>query len=158
MTPSAGNGMAGGGPGGQPSPSSMADDPAANLVFSATAPVKPVAEREGANWALPSRPGRGASPFRRDVHLLVDDGAITVFVDPRTAQTLQIIRFGPDPTETVGELKDAIWKVMRDWGNPPTGFYWRPVLHTQVTPRGTARFAQLDTLLKDSGLELAGRP
>jgi hypothetical protein len=85
---------------------------------------------------------------------MVDDSAITVFVDPRTAQTLQIIRLGPDPAESMGELKDAIWKVMKDWGDAPAGFHWRPVLKTQVTARGGTRYAQLGTLLHESGFEL----
>jgi hypothetical protein len=132
----------------------MPDDPAASLNFSASAPVAPIAAKEGANWALPTRPARGSSPLRRDVNLIVDEAAITVFVDPRTAQTLPIIRLGPDAAESVGELKDAIWKLMKDWGNPPHGFHWRPVLRAQITPRGGARYAQLGTLLEDSGFEL----
>jgi hypothetical protein len=131
----------------------MQDSPEGS--FSVNASMTPISKKEGANWALPNKPGRGISPLRRDVYLMVDESAITVFVDPRTAQTLQIIRFGPDPVETVGELKDAIWKVMKDWGNTPPGFHWRPVLRTQVTARGAARCAQLNTLLKDSGFELA---
>jgi hypothetical protein len=123
--------------------------------FATDMPVAPVARKQGTNWALPSKPGRAAAPLRRDVHILVDEGAITVFVDPRTAQTLQVIRLGPDPDITVGELKDAVWTIMKEWGNAPAGFYWRPVLRTQVTFRGAARFAQLDTLLQDSGFEMA---
>jgi hypothetical protein len=123
--------------------------------FSMDVPVAPLSRKQGTNWALPSKPGRGASPLRRDVHIMVDEGAITVFVDPRTAQTLKIIRLGPDPDITAGELKDAVWTIMKDWGNAPAGFYWRPVLRTQITPRGVARFAQLDTLLQDSGFEMA---
>ncbi len=154
-----GSGMTAGGPaggpgGGQRSPDGMPEDLVGNVNFARSAPVTPIANKEGTNWALPMKPGRGSAPLRRDVHLMVDESAITVFVDPRTAQTLQIIRLGPDATESVGELKDAIWKVMKDWGNPPVGFHWRPVLRTQITARGSARYAQLDTLFEDSGFEM----
>ncbi len=141
--------------GGQASSAGAPEDPSGNVSFnSSNLNVAPIAKKEGSNWALPTKPGRGSSPFRRDVHLMVDESAITVFVDPRTAQTLQIIRLGPDAAESIGELQDAIWKVMKDWGNPPVGFHWRPVLRTQVTARGGARYAQLGTLLEDSGFEL----
>ena len=135
----------------------MPQDATGDVSFSANLPVAPLATKQGANWALPAKPGRGSSPLRRDVHIIVDEGAITVFVDPRTSQTLQIIRLGPDPAESAAELKEAVGKVMRDWGNPPAGFHWRPVLRTEVTHRGAARFAQLETLLQDSGLELTTR-
>jgi hypothetical protein len=129
--------------------------------FSMDVPVAPLSRKQGTNWALPSKPGRGASPLRRDVHIMVDEGAITVFVDPRTAQTLKIIRLGPDPDITAGELKDAVWTIMKDWGNAPAGFYWRPVLRTQITPRGVARparYAPPGQRLRDGGGTLGAKP
>ncbi|MCI0358582.1 MAG: hypothetical protein L0211_08870, partial [Planctomycetaceae bacterium] len=113
-----------------------------------------IADRQGANWALPSKPGR-LSPLRRNVRLAVDRDVITVFADPRGFQTLKVIRLGPDTSDAVGELQRSVWEIMKDWGAAPIGFHWRPTLLAVVTQRGAPRYRDLSVLLRDSGFEIS---
>jgi hypothetical protein len=41
---------------------------------------------------------------------------------------------------------------MKTWGIAGRGMYWRPILSIEVTPDAEFRYAELKSLLDDSGL------
>ena len=113
-----------------------------------------IADKQGANWALPDRPKRVSSPIRRTVRLVIDADAITIFSDRRGSQTLKVVRLTRNTTEAVDELKTAVWRIMETWGDAPQGLHWRPVLLASVNPRGALRYQELSVLFRGSGFEL----
>ena len=48
----------------------------------------------------------------------------------------------------------SVREVIADWGIAGRGMYWRPVLSVRVAPDAEQRFAELETLLHGSGLEV----
>jgi hypothetical protein len=51
----------------------------------------------------------------------------------------------------------AVWTHMERWGMAVAGGYWKPVLKVQVAPGAETRFADLDALLRDSGMVVERR-
>ena len=53
----------------------------------------------------------------------------------------------------VDDFVSSLWKHMEGWGIALAGGYWKPVLRFEVAPGGERRYAELQALLRDSGLE-----
>jgi hypothetical protein len=55
------------------------------------------------------------------------------------------------------ELVSSVWEHMRSWGTAGRRLYWRPLLSMQVQPGGAARYAEIEALLADSGIDVEQR-
>ena len=54
----------------------------------------------------------------------------------------------------VGSWVAAVWSRTKGWGIAGRQMYWRPVLVLELGPSGEGRFAELQALMADSGLEV----
>ena len=71
---------------------------------------------------------------------------------------------GREPSRTVmtpnnlqskmDEFAEHVRKHVEDWGSPPPNGYWKPMLFVQVGPGGESAFAELQSLLTNSGFEI----
>ena len=55
------------------------------------------------------------------------------------------------------ELVSAVWDHMQMWGKAGKGLYWRPELSMDVKPGAQARYAEIEALLAESGLDVRQR-
>lgn len=118
------------------------------------AAVSSLAAARGADWGLP--PGaRGSYPVTRP--LLVRVLPDRLIVAPEGNQAEQVIRLAPRTQDSVDQLVATVWKQVKEWGIAGKGLYWKPTLVMDVGPAAEARFAELQALLSDSGLEVARR-
>ena len=67
------------------------------------------------------------------------------------------VPLGARTEDAVDGLVSGVWDHMKDWGLAGRGLYWRPTLVMEVAPGAEARFAELQTLLQGSGLEVRQR-
>jgi hypothetical protein len=117
---------------------------------------KTLADARGRNWALPEA-SRSAIPLTRPIRVICTDQELRVLSDdPRRPQT-RSIALGLRTEDTIDELVSVLWEELEHWGTAGRGMYWRPVLVMEVTPGGRARYAEIESLLQNSGLELRSR-
>jgi hypothetical protein len=70
----------------------------------------------------------------------------------------RVIPLGADTLDAVDELVAVVAERVETWGMAGRGMYWRPLLVMEVAPGGEARFAELQALLADSGLDIRRIP
>jgi hypothetical protein len=55
------------------------------------------------------------------------------------------------------EFVSSIWKRVESWGIAGPRAYWKPVLSVDVAQGGEQTFAEMQVLLRDSGLDVQRR-
>jgi hypothetical protein len=66
----------------------------------------------------------------------------------------QVIRFDRGMTVSMNELTTDVRKRVESWGLAGRGMQWQPILSVHVAPDADARYAEIDTWLKGSGLQV----
>ena len=142
---------------GKRTPEAGGDAAASSATKSASAPAKqPPPRREsprGRNWGLPES-ARGAVPLTRPIQVVVTADAITLRAEAGDRGGNKVIPLAPRTEASLDELVSKIWEHVGQWNYAGQGMYWRPVLVVQVAPDGLERYADLQRLLIDSGLEM----
>lgn len=114
--------------------------------------AKPIAERRGRDWALP-KDTRSSIPVTRPIH--IDCYADQLVIVPDSARGQPHAVAMPGSTESAMEaFVSGVWDHMNGWGIAGQGMYWKPILHLHVAPDAEQRAAELETLLRDSGVEV----
>ena len=131
--------------------------PMPNLNFGDKQPPPPpkresLAKSRGQGWALPDTSGDSIG-VSRPVVVVVNQDRMTVLSEDGKS-VLKEIRFGPQTTDAVDELRNTVTEQSKSWGAAGKGFYWKPSLSMRVAPDGRARFNELQGLFADSGLDL----
>jgi hypothetical protein len=119
--------------------------------------LRSMAERRGANWALPDATDK-AFPVARPIRIVCTDEQLTILPDGKGPKAGRSILLGSQTSTAVDELVSEIWGHMRGWGMAGQGLYWKPVLVMEVTPTAGQRYADLRALLSNSGLEIHEKP
>ena len=104
------------------------------------------------NWAL-----QGATQFTRGISRNVQIRCeADRFVLPVQAglATEQEIPIAGSVVTAVDQLVQAIWEFQHSWGSAGENVHWRPILRIRVSPGGEQRLRELQTLLRNSGLEI----
>jgi hypothetical protein len=95
---------------------------------------------------------------RRAIHVVVRANQLAILPDGAPVQTNAISgRVVPMEGDTVLAIDDFVEEVKAEidgWGIAGENLYWRPVVHLTIGPDGHQRAADLQRLLKNSGLEL----
>ena len=125
--------------------------PSVSLGSPAPTATSSLADRRGKNWSLPEE-ARRAVPLTRPVRVECRSDKLLVRSEG-SAQTREIPIRGTTE-ESIENLVSAVWQHVDTWGEAGRGMYWRPVLSVDVAPGADGRFADLQTLLADSGLEV----
>lgn len=120
-------------------------------------PSRSLAERRGRNWGLPRQAAR-ATPVTRPIKLRVEAERLLVRGENPAGRDQRVIPLGKDMVAAADELAAAVAERVETWGMAGRGMYWRPLLVVEVAPGGEARFAELQALLADSGLDIRRLP
>jgi len=104
------------------------------------------------NWAL-----QGATQFTSGVSRYVQLRCeADRFVLPTQAGLTGALEvpIGSSVSAAADQLVQAIWEFHHSWGSAGENKHWRPILRVQVSPGGEQRLRELQTLLRNSGLEI----
>ncbi len=112
--------------------------------------TKSLASTKGKDWAV-MRNGTGRSPITRPVRMRVSGGQLILLADPTANEPEQVIPLYGDTGQAIPGLVQGVEKRIDKWGLAGKGLYWSPELVFEVTPDGEARYADLQTLLDNSG-------
>lgn len=114
-----------------------------------------VASRRGEDWGLPDA-SRGLIPVTRPVNVRCEANRLVLMPDDDRTDPRAIAV--PDRSEAaVDELVSSVWDHIKSWGTAGRGMYWRPMLVFDVAPGGEARYAEFQSLLAGSGMEVKQR-
>ena len=97
---------------------------------------------------------RGALGITRPLTVVCHTDGLVLQPEPGTRGKPQAIPFQVTTRSAVQPLVDAIWKRVEGWGIAGPGVYWKPELHVTTTPGTELRFAELQRLMKDSGVAI----
>jgi len=111
-----------------------------------------LAEIRGRDWALPGA-ADGSIPLTRPIRIDCHPDRLLVVPEEGSARSKEI-PLGPRTEDAVDDFVAAVWELIDSWGIAGKGMYWRPVLNVRVAPGGETRYAELKTLLEDSGLNV----
>lgn len=111
---------------------------------------KSLADKRGHDWAVPEA-SRRATPLTQPIRIECHPDRIALVAQNGLAGS-RSIALGPRTRDSVDELVSAIWAYTEGWGMAGNGMYWRPMLNVYVYPGAEERCADLECLLKDSGL------
>jgi hypothetical protein len=114
-----------------------------------------LAKTRGKSWGLPEST-RSATPITRPIRIRCQGDRLEIVAE-RGLRGGKVIALGPRTEDSVDEFVAAVWEYMTGWGIAGNGMYWRPILNVEVAPDGVDRFADLQTLLMDSGLQVRQR-
>lgn len=119
--------------------------------------LRSMAERRGANWALPDATDK-AFPIARPIRIVCNDDHLTILPDGKGPRSGRTIPLGSQTGAAVDELVSGVWDHMKGWGIAGQGLYWKPILVMEITPAAGQRYADLRALLSNSGLEIHEKP
>ncbi|MBM4000313.1 MAG: hypothetical protein FJ297_12390 [Planctomycetes bacterium] len=112
-----------------------------------------MAQSRGADWAIDKR-SSGPTGYRRPVRVVCQREAIVLMPEPGSNQPPKTFPFGADPAQTLDAFVESLRGRMADWGLAPLGGFWRPRLVVDVAPDAAEQFGMVESLMRDSGLEL----
>lgn len=56
--------------------------------------------------------------------------------------------------QAIDQLVEQVQERIESWGIAVAGGYWKPVLNVEVAPGAEPQFQELQTVLRDSGIDL----
>ena len=112
--------------------------------------AKSLASTKGKDWAMIRR-GNGTSGIVRPLRMRVTSTQLVLLADPTINEPEQVLPLDSATVQVVPGLVQGVEKRIDKWGLAGKGLYWSPELVFEVTPDGEARYADLQTLLDNSG-------
>jgi hypothetical protein len=117
-----------------------------------------VAKKRGErNWANPDA-ATSSIPLQRSIRVVCDADHLTLLPEGRGRQGMRVVPLKKSTDEAVDDLVTAVWDRIDSWGTAGRGMYWRPTLIMEVEPGGQHRYAELKSLMADSGFDVHGEP
>jgi len=108
---------------------------------------------KGKNWGLPEAQ-RHVTGVTRPIRVAVQKDKLILFPE-RDDRRPQEIGLSPEMTvKEIDILVAGVQKQMRNWGIAVDGGYWKPALSVDVQPGAEDRFAELQSALNGSGIEV----
>jgi hypothetical protein len=151
---SAMNGNMGGGPG---QPGQVGSMGMPMPTFNVGQPPASLAAQRGQNWANVKANEQYSKEDVVPIKIICDSDHLSLMPERGSGREIHVIKLAPRTADSVDELVNAVWDQVESWGSAGRGNYWRPKLVMEIAPGGEARFADLNALLKDSGLDVEGR-
>ncbi len=133
-------------------------DPESSSIVTARVPSsqpKSLAKQRGRDWGLPDVSAQ-TTAVTRPVLIRCEPGQMTIMPDDNRALP-RSIPLAARTEDSIDALVSGVWDHMKGWGLAGRGLYWRPTLVVEVAPGAESRFAELQTLLQDSGLDVKQR-
>jgi hypothetical protein len=113
-----------------------------------------IAKTRGSNWGLPESSGTAAATRPISVECYNDH---LVILPEERGQPPVSVRMNEHARESMDEFVSGVWQHMKAWGKAGKGLYWRPTLLVEVKPGAADRYAEVKSLLEDSGLDVHER-
>ena len=115
-----------------------------------------LAAARGKNWGLPGSEPK-STPLVRPIRIECYPNRLVV-VPERGLTGRQEIVLDACTEDSVDEFVSAIWYYMdHSWGIAGKRMYWKPILNFDMAPGAEGRYADLKSLLNDSGLTIKKR-
>jgi hypothetical protein len=138
---------------GDASSQSMGGQPSAS--FTASKKHNSMAKSRGRDWGLPEA-GPAAVAATRPIAVECYNDRLVILPEASNEAPREI-RLGANTQESMDELVSNVWQHMKGWGIAGKGMYWRPTLWVDVKPGAADRYADMKTLLAESGLDVRER-
>ena len=122
--------------------------------------VSSVAQSRGRGWAISGGRNR-YSPHKvtRAIPIRLEPSRLIVDFSHRRQLTQFSLREGLT-APIANQLADLVTREIKQWGEPPSNSYWKPILEVQLAPQASQeqltkqRLSQLRQLFYQSGVEL----
>ena len=114
-----------------------------------------LAETRGVNWGLMPA-ARASNPITRPIHIHCEGDKLIVHQDQANSPPV-VVPLRPRTEDSVDQLVTEVQGRIEDWGLAGRGLYWRPQLILEVGSGGEGRYADLESLLADSGFDVKRR-
>jgi len=141
--------------GGAPPPSHIGAGSPAPHVPPGHRSARSMASTRGEDWGL-NGASIGAIAASRPILVKCYSDKLVVVPETRTQQPREI-RLGPHTEDAMDDLVSAVQDHMEVWGKAGRGLYWRPTLTMDIEPGAETRFAEIKSLLANSGLDVNQR-
>jgi hypothetical protein len=115
-----------------------------------------LATKRGHNWGLPNA-AWGSVPITRPIRIVCRSNRLEIQPEAGSMGGASI-EMGAETEDAIDAFVSAVWERIESWGIAGKGMYWQPLLNVQVAPGAEGRFAELNALLENSGLEIARKP
>lgn len=142
------------------SPSRSADGSASgspslvmNQQSSKNSKVKKAIRSHGDNWGLPIYNDH-ATGIKRPIRVQCYPDKLVLLPDSGDSRVPLVVPIEDNETPNLEVLIESVWKHMDRWGIAVAGGFWKPMLSVEVKEGGDASFAQLQTQLHGSGIEV----
>ncbi|HEX3726542.1 MAG TPA: hypothetical protein VHV08_09885 [Pirellulales bacterium] len=148
---------ASGAPGGS-GQQSLVNAGAPNAMMNASSQQKKtssMAKTRGRDWGLPDS-SIGHAPVTRPILIECHQDRLVLISEDRRRPAKQI-PLSAQTQDSMDEFVSDVWQHMRGWGTAGKGLYWRPTLLVEVKPGAADRYAEVKSLLADSGLDVHER-
>jgi len=108
----------------------------------------------GKNWGLPEAQ-RHITGVTRPIRVTMQQDKLTLLPERADERRPQEIPLSPEMSPRELEtLVAGVQRHMRSWGIAVDGGYWKPALSVDVRPGAEDRFAELQSALQGSGIEV----
>ena len=108
----------------------------------------------GKNWGLPEAQ-RHVTGVTRPIRVTMQKDKLTLQPERANERRPQEIPLSPEmSSRDIDALVSSVQRQMRSWGIAVDGGYWKPVLSVDVRPGADDRFAELQSALHGSGIEV----
>ncbi len=114
-----------------------------------------LAKTRGRDWGLPDG-GSGAAAATRPTLVECRNDRLVLLSEDRGHAATEV-RLGPHAKDSMDEFVGHVWQHMKSWGTAGKGLYWRPTLVMEVEQGAADRYAEVKSLLADSGLDVQER-
>jgi hypothetical protein len=114
-----------------------------------------LAKRRGRDWGLQDAENH-MSPVTRPVLVQCYANKLVIVPEDRTQQAL-VTSLDGAADDDVDAFVVNVWKHTKAWGIAGKGMFWKPTLVMDVAPGGDSRFAEIQALLADSGIDVRRR-
>jgi hypothetical protein len=139
--------------GGKPADSDQA--PAVNVhPGEGSSPVaNSLADARGRDWALKDKTA-DAVGITRPLRVVCDPESLVLLPERGTDQKPLLLVHHGRVQDKIDALVDAVRRRIESWGIAGQNAYWKPTLQVAIREGAVGTYAQLTTLLRDSGIEI----
>lgn len=117
--------------------------------------VQALSNTRGRDWGIPGA-SHESFPVTRPIFVRCYPDKLTILAD-ESSSTGKNIALTEQTKDSIDDFVSALWQQMKSWGIAGKGMHWRPALIFTVEPGAVDRYADLKTLLADSGFDVRER-
>jgi hypothetical protein len=125
----------------------------AQLGSSTDRSMESLSRTRGSNWALPNATPTSTG-FTRPISVACYPDRLVLIPERGTAEYPLVVTLTGPMRGDIDQFVSTISKRTQSWGIAGPRAYWKPVLTVDVAPGADGRYAELESLLRGSGLDV----